>query len=178
MDHRRGDATGAARAVLRTLEGRRVAEGVADPVRRREHLILVFEAQPQREKDFPLGIHAAIHTFLDAMDRAKRDLGLSGELCLSHQSVFTQLANSILLNRLRFINFHFALLARLLEIQRYLGIESTIGNFDRTRDFFSGNAVLAAWVHFDRRAGKCCRRLGMRGADASKRRINGPKVGV
>jgi len=152
--------------VLQVLEGRRIADGFADSVRRRKHLVLVFEAQSESEKDLPLGIHAAIHTLLDTVDRAKCDLCFSGELCLSHQSVFTQLADSILSNRLRFINFHGALLARLLEIPRSLGIESTFEHFDRTQDFFSRNAALAAWVHLDRSTGKRCHGLGMRGAGA------------
>jgi hypothetical protein len=100
------------------------------------------------------------------VDRAKRDLGFPGELCLSHQSIFTQFADSILSNRLRFINFHVALLARLLETQRSLGIESTIGHFDRTQEFFSGNAALADWLRRNRSTSKRCRGLGMRGMGA------------
>jgi hypothetical protein len=46
------------------------------------------------------------------VDRPKGDLGFAGKLGLCHQAVFTKLSDAILSNRVRFINFHSALLAR------------------------------------------------------------------
>ena len=58
-----------------------------------------------------LRIHPAVHALLDTVDRAKCDLRFARELGLGHQAIFAQFANSILSNRVRFINFHNALLA-------------------------------------------------------------------
>ena len=86
--------------------------GVARPVGGRKHLIFVFEAQSESEQDLSLGVHAAVHTLFDTVDRPKRDLRFARKLGLCHQAIFTKLSNSILSNRVRFINFHSALLAR------------------------------------------------------------------
>jgi hypothetical protein len=89
--------------------------GVAHhPVDGRENPILVFEAQSESEQDLPLGIHAAVHTLFDTVNRPKGDFCFTRKLGLSHQAVFTKLSNAILSNRARFINFHSALLARQL----------------------------------------------------------------
>jgi hypothetical protein len=77
-------------------------------------LILVFEAQSESEQDLPLGIHAAVHTLFDTVDRPERDLRFARKLGLGHQTIFAKLSNAILSNRVRFINFHNALLARQL----------------------------------------------------------------
>ncbi len=69
------------------------------PPNGREDLILVLEAETEREQDLALGIHSTVHSLLDAVNRPKSDLGLPGELRLGHQSVLTQLSNSILVNR-------------------------------------------------------------------------------
>ena len=86
--------------------------GVARPVGGRKHLIFVFEAQSESEQDLSLGVHAAVHTLFDTVNRPKRDLCLARELGLCHQAIFTKLANPILSSRVRFSNFHSALLAR------------------------------------------------------------------
>ena len=43
---------------------------------RRKHLVLVLEAQPEREQDLALRVHAAVHALFDAVDRAQRDRAL------------------------------------------------------------------------------------------------------
>jgi len=86
--------------------------GVAHPVGGREYLIFVFEAQSKSEQDLPLGIHAAVHSLFDTVNRPKGNLCFARKLGLSHQAIFTKLSNAILSNRVRFINFHSALLAR------------------------------------------------------------------
>jgi hypothetical protein len=88
--------------------------GFHGPISGREHLILVFEAQSESEQDLPLGIHAAVHTLFDTVDRPERDLRFARKLGLGHQTIFAKLSNAILSNRVRFINFHNALLARQL----------------------------------------------------------------
>ena len=69
------------------------------PSNGRKDLILVLEAETEREENLALGVHTTVHALLYAVNRPKRDLGLSSELRLGHQSVLTQLSNSILVNR-------------------------------------------------------------------------------
>jgi hypothetical protein len=103
---------------VRAVDGRRQGDleggqvGVAHPVGGREYLIFVFEAQAKSEQDLPLGIHAAVHSLFDTVNRSKGDLRFTRKLGLRHQAIFTKLSNAILSNRVRFINFHSALLAR------------------------------------------------------------------
>jgi GTP cyclohydrolase II len=85
--------------------------GLQRPVGGREHLVLVFEAQSECEQDLPLRIHPAVHALFDTVDRPKRDFRFARKLGLGHQTIFAQFSNSILSNRVRFINFHNALLA-------------------------------------------------------------------
>src|SRR5262245_26151985 len=73
---------------------------------RREDLVLVLEAQAEREQDLALGVHAAGHTLLDAVDRAKGDPRLAGELRLGHESILPQLAHPVRLHRLGPVRFH------------------------------------------------------------------------
>lgn len=63
--------------------------------RGREDLILVFEAHSESEQDLALGIHAAVHALFDAVNGAKRDLGLPGQLRLRHEPVLAQLTYSV-----------------------------------------------------------------------------------
>jgi hypothetical protein len=86
--------------------------GLHGPISGREYLILVFEAQSESEQDLPLGIHATVHTLFDTVDRPERNLRFARKLGLGHQAIFAKLSNSILSNRVRFINFHNALLAQ------------------------------------------------------------------
>ena len=39
--------------------------------RSRKNQFLVFKAQTERQKDLPLGIHAAVHPLLDAVNRSE-----------------------------------------------------------------------------------------------------------
>ena len=100
------------RTTLGRSEGRQV--GFAHAVGGREYLVFVFEAQSESEQDLPLGIHAAVHALFDTVNRPKSDFCFTRKLRLCHQAIFTKLSNSILSNRVRFINFHGALLARQL----------------------------------------------------------------
>ena len=71
----------------RSIGGRRF--GLRRPVGGREHLVFFLEALAQCQKDLSLRVHPAVHALLDAVNRAKRDLGLSGQLRLGHQPVLT-----------------------------------------------------------------------------------------
>ena len=67
-------------------------QGVA---RRREHEFLVVETQAECEKNLPLGIHATVHSLLDAVDRSKRNFRPSCQLGLCHQPMLTHLSDPI-----------------------------------------------------------------------------------
>ncbi len=99
----------------------------AHPVGGRENLILVFEAQSEREQDLPLGIHAAVHTFFDTVNCPKGDFRFTRKLSLCHQAIFTKLSDAILPNRVRFINFHSVLLARQLGSEGFSGMSQLLG---------------------------------------------------
>ena len=65
--------------------------------RSRKHQFLVFKAQAERQKDLPLGIHAAVHPLLDAVNRSESHFGSSRELRLGHELVLTHLSDAIAL---------------------------------------------------------------------------------
>jgi len=110
---RRAEVHARRRATMGRSERGRVV-GLDRSISGREHLIFVFEAQSESEQDLPLGIHAAVHTLFDTVNRPKGDFGFTRKLGLCHQAIFAELSNAILSNRVRFINFHNALLDRQL----------------------------------------------------------------
>src|SRR5262245_22936082 len=61
----------------------------------RPDLVLVLEAQAQRQQDLPLGVHATVHALFDRMDRAQRHARLLGELRLGHEPILAELAHPI-----------------------------------------------------------------------------------
>jgi hypothetical protein len=76
------------------------------PPDRRKDLIFVLESKPEGEKNLSLGIHSAVHSLLDAMNRPKSNFCLTSKLGLGHQSVFSQLTDPILSNRPSLTAFH------------------------------------------------------------------------
>src|SRR5262245_31990953 len=100
--------TGALRGARsrRTTRSEAAGELVLDTrAERREHLILVLEAQAEREQDLALGVHAAVHALLHAVDRAEGDPRLAGELRLGHESILPQFAHPVRLH-LGPVRFH------------------------------------------------------------------------
>lgn len=158
--HRRADARARRWTSLGKSEGRQVR--VARPVGGRKHLVLVFEAQSESEQDLPLGIHAAVHALFDTVDRPERDLCFSRKLGLGHQAIFTKLSNAILSNRVRFINFHSALLARHLSSESFSESSQLLVVSTEHRISLVGIRFWSSWPVGDSRLEKLCYRREMR----------------
>src|SRR2546426_6310917 len=60
-----------------------------------EELPALLDAEPEREEDLPLGLHAAVVAGLDPVDGRFGDAGLASQLRLRHQRGLSELLNSI-----------------------------------------------------------------------------------
>jgi hypothetical protein len=60
-----------------------------------ENQISILKSQAEREEDFTLRIHPAVHAFFYTVNRPQSDVSLASQLSLGHQLVLTQFTYAI-----------------------------------------------------------------------------------